>query len=810
MNVLIFVVVGSAMGAQQTGEVTIPLSVWDEMQDELRSLGAPDTPPLGFAARERLLSGTFRRGLLEAHLAIEVEVLSENADIQVPLVDINASIQEVRVDGRRTSLERGERFFKARLNSAGVHSISIRFLWGEERDRFARQIRLLLPPAGPTRVDVLLPEVDIEAKLGQGTLLNTTESGSATRVLGYLDASGQVNLTWRRAPRYEQDRTVRLEASALALMTMDRTFVEGRVAVAFTVLEGAVDRVDLVFPAGVELLSVEGDAVLQWFRAADRPDTVTVFLRYLVDEKAELSVRYRSVRAPEDPDFVLPLPLALSDAPVPGLVGVQGLAGFDVNVTAVDGAERIELRDLPVELEALSSTPVRFGFRYNERPSIRVSTKRLDDVSLTTAIADSLQASTVALEDGTDVTRLRIRMRNNTRQYLRLELPPSAELSHVAIDGASVRPGVGEDGTLLIPIQQSENFGRRGRYHVVTSGETLGGIAKDYYADPSEWSRIVDANSVLSGPYDLAPGQSLRIPFRDASVRESGFSIEVAYRMKRNGLAWFGSRQFNLPQLDVDVRSAVWHVYFPHRFEPLGFRSNLTQLTARRYDPLSRIRNFFGNALRVRNAWGAGKYKSILSQRRELYQKESRVKQGTDDVLTRFPLVGRRLRFRRLLLGTEQPMVWVRFVDRQIQSAVHFLVLIGVSLLTFGLWGFRPSVGRGISVRRWIWFFGALAICFLLGLFFIGTYRRVVWGMDIALLATLILRAGSGLRDCFVNWLRSPKAWWESLKFSNVMFLLGTLGFLSVTLLVPLLTSLVVLMILGVWVFLDEKRRRYA
>jgi nucleoid-associated protein YgaU len=50
------------------------------------------------------------------------------------------------------------------------------------------------------------------------------------------------------------------------------------------------------------------------------------------------------------------------------------------------------------------------------------------------------------------------------------------------------------------------------RFHVVRPGETLSGIAEQYYGSPNAWRKILNANKSLKDANKIAPGAKLVIP----------------------------------------------------------------------------------------------------------------------------------------------------------------------------------------------------------------------------------------------------------------------------------------------------------
>jgi hypothetical protein len=462
-------------------------------------------------------------------------------------------------------------------------------------------------------------------------------------------------------------------------------------------------------------------------------------------------------------------------------------------------AEKLTLRDLPPELTDLASSPLLFGFRFTKPPEITLAVARHREVELTSTLIDELQASSLLIEDGTEVTKIKLRIRNNTRQYLTMQLPEGAVLTHSLIDGRPVRPAYTQEGgreALLFPLRQSERIGAGGeRYHTVRTGETLSDVANFYYSDPSQWRGILDNNiDQMADEMDLTAGLVLRIPQKTGvTVEESSFVIELAYKRIRDPLGFLGRVSLTLPEIDVDTMKAIWHLYFPRALMPLSFDTNLTQYSAIRYDPFRRVRDFLRRALFEPWAWAGGRYQSILKQRKVIYHEEAERKGRGEVVLAAFPLTGDRYRFKRVLLGQETPQISVAYIDRGMAAPVRW----GVFLLAFflGLW----MLGEKRRPLAWILSGAALVAALLLAHYFLGTHRRIVWGVDLALLVALFrLRAGPIYSE-FKNLVQSPWTIGRYLTFRNLAFVAGLCVVAWVVLTLPLLLSSVGAVILFFW-----------
>jgi len=789
----VFVLTAARGAWAEEGKVTLPVSLWGQMLSELENSTKADRPSIGVLAIERRVEGELKKGLLAAILTTRFEVLDQQSGhVRVPILDAGASIGDVRLNGQKTSLLKEGSMYTVGIDRPGIYTLETRFYWGREQDRFARRLRFALPEGGPTHLAVVVPESDIEAQLATGVVTGKERRGTGTLLTGQIDASGLVELSWSRKLSHRTAQTAHTEAHLNALFTAHEAVMEGVATFDFTITEGETDRLDLQLAPDIEVVNVIGDAVLQWYTDANNGGRLVVLLRYLVANRTGITVRFQFPLEAQKAAH-LELPFVSPGTSVAGVLGVQAPTGLSVQVAQVQNAQPMDLGDLPRKLTSMTSNPILYGFSFSALPQVSVTISRNESVELISTLIDEVQASTVLIEDGTERTKVQLRVRNNTRQYLRAVLPVGAVLTHSLIDGQPVRPALSpqDKQALLFPLRQSERIARGEKVtHTVVSGETLSDIANFYYSDPGAWQAILNENrGEMTHGAMLQPGQVLRIPAKTGSLEETSFIIELAYERKRARLGTLGHESVSLPTFDVDAMQATWHLYLPEAITPLSFHSNLTQYSAIRYDPFRRVRDFVRRALWERDAWAGSKYQNILSQRRVIYKAEADRKEAGKMVLATFPLSGARYRFKRVLLSRDPAWASFTYVARGIAPWVHW----GTFLVAFAL---TLALLRNSDRRRWLRAGAALAALLVIGYFVLGVHRRILWGIDLALAVQL---APPYLRSAWMSVKTLPERArgmsWRTFGLA-VIVLLG----LALILLFPLLLSTAALVaLLVVW-----------
>ena len=742
LAVCVLLGVARVTSAAEPATVRIPLEQWQQAVDGVRELEKPPAPPHPYAVVRRNVDVTFARGVLTGSMDAEIDVDTQDRTVTVPLLDEEASLSSITVDGAAAVATRAEGMNAVLIASKGRHRVHLTFAKGQDEDRFTRGFSLRLPPGPVTRVVAQLPEADVEAELDGGVILTQSRGGTGTRIEAAMGASGELSLHWRRRAAEASSAKRELEARMFVLASVHEQTVRTRTTVAYRLLSGEASRFELTVPDGVEVTSVTGEAVLQWTaerRGAER--VVAVLLKYLVDDATAIEVATQHPRS-SGGSAELKLVRATDATLREGFIALEGRAGFDLAVDKSDGASAMPTGDLPSELLSATDKPLLAAFRFEKEPTVSVTVTRNEQVELTQAVIDDLEAVTIVGEEGVEIVKLKLFVRNNTRQYLGVTLPVDSHVTHALIDGAPIQPAMtSKEGAevLLVPLRQSEKIGARGRrVHQVQAGDTLGGIALRYYNRADRAREIAAANGNIRAD-QLQVGQSLVVPSGGSSVQESSFVVELAYETRRAALGTFGRRVLALPALDIAVMTVHWSAYLPGAYEPLRFATDLRQLDALRYDPLTRLRYYIGTALATRDAWagGGGSYENILRSRKMIFDKEQ--KKQAKVVLTSFPLVGERYRFSRVLLGTERAKLDVSYVRRSVQPWVRGAVFVCV-LLALWVW-----LTRSLEHRRLAWgsrdfavLAVTLALATVLGHYVLGIHRSVLWALDTGLLLFLV------------------------------------------------------------------------
>jgi hypothetical protein len=144
-------------------------------------------------------------------------------------------------------------------------------------------------------------------------------------------------------------------------------------------------------------------------------------------------------------------------------VAIEVLGAGEIKDRQVNGLDEAEAAELG-QLIASRQSPSLIAFRLrpgdgNMTRTLSLNVARYTPQAVLSANIEEAEYNALVAVDGKVLVQSRFAVRNNQRNFLKLNLPPTAVLWSASVAGRPVRPGRGPDGSLLLPLEKSRSGG---------------------------------------------------------------------------------------------------------------------------------------------------------------------------------------------------------------------------------------------------------------------------------------------------------------------------------------------------------------
>jgi hypothetical protein len=144
-----------------------------------------------------------------------------------------------------------------------------------------------------------------------------------------------------------------------------------------------------------------------------------------------------------------------------GGVAVEVLGAGEIKDRQASGLVEAEAADLG-QLIASRQSPSLLAFRFPPAEGKAERTLSLDVARYTpqavlTANVEEVEYNALITADGKMLVQSRFAVRNNQRNFLKLNLPATAVLWSASVAGRPIRPGRAPDGSLLLPLEKTRS-----------------------------------------------------------------------------------------------------------------------------------------------------------------------------------------------------------------------------------------------------------------------------------------------------------------------------------------------------------------
>ena len=383
-----------------------------------------------------------------------IDVLKEPDWKRIPLLPATVALSEARLPEQCYLNVSGGRLELLTLQK-GRLEVGLKFAVSVSESAGAYQVRFDTVPTSTSVLKLTVPQanVKIDVASAQAVLPLQGQPGETT-VGASLPSGAPVQVSWERALEEVEKLPPRLYAETQTLVAIGEGIMTCRERIDLSVLHAGIRTATLSVPAGVSVLEVSGSRVYDW-RVADGKLSLRFDREVLGTER--LNLTYERAAGAE----------GLADVPVlhvqdaareKGYIGVVALANVEITAREQAGATSIDVRELPGEILQMTSQPVLLAFRYlGGEWTLPLSVKKHEDVPVLVTLIDSGVMTVMQTMDGRRITKVIYNVRNNRSQFLRLQLPPKADVWSATVASKSIRPAIDEAGRILIPLVRSDS-----------------------------------------------------------------------------------------------------------------------------------------------------------------------------------------------------------------------------------------------------------------------------------------------------------------------------------------------------------------
>jgi len=393
---------------------------------------------------------------------IDINILDNDGWERVPLLPDTVALRSATIGGRPAALVRAPDlggWLTLVTDRSGSFTIEVEFassiFSAEGRTSFSFPVA----SSAATELSLSVPvDEDLDFTVGGARLQEDRVVGGTRVVDALIPSSHGVSVTWQREiPDVVQTADARLYSEVFTLVGIGDGLLTANTTIAWTIQQAGTDTLKVNLPGDVALVDVTGTGIRNW---AVEDDTLTVTLNYAAEGSYRLALQMERPLGDGNVAATAPLAQPVGVERSKGWVGVEARGTIEIAAGQAEGVTPIDVRALPGAILGSTSNPVLLGYKYlGDGASLPLQVTAHEDVAVLVTLLDTARATTMFTPDGRRLTAVTWRVRNNRKQFLRLDLPDGAELWSASVAGQAVQPARAADGRILIPLVRSQESG---------------------------------------------------------------------------------------------------------------------------------------------------------------------------------------------------------------------------------------------------------------------------------------------------------------------------------------------------------------
>ena len=396
---------------------------------------------------------------------MKIQVHKAKGWVTVPLAPTSVALKSAKIGGKDAPVFISGGWYTLITDKKGTLNVKLEIAASVFEANGQSSLSFPMAPSGGTQVSLDVPTTDdLEFTVAQAHFLKDDARGGVRRMEAILPATGNLAISWHREITTEEMQIAqegRVYAEVHTLVGVAEGVLTGHSDVNYTIVHQGVETLFVALPSDVTILDVNGNGIREWaVTESDDYQTVQVDLNFEALGAYRLMVDYEVPLAEAATELTVPNLQVAGVERVKGFIGVAALSTLEVVDGDVTGARRVDVRELPGSVLGRTDQPVLLGYKFREADwSIPLTVTQHEEIDVLVTIIDTAEAISMVTPDGKVMGRMSWYVRNNRRQFMRIDMPEGAEIWSVKVAGKAVKPARDESGQVLVPLVRSQSGG---------------------------------------------------------------------------------------------------------------------------------------------------------------------------------------------------------------------------------------------------------------------------------------------------------------------------------------------------------------
>ncbi len=459
-----------------SSKVEIP---WSELSKLLEKIQKPvikpvsDTlnPAVDYLLSSAVISGTvIERKVARFSFEASVRVLPsgnlrKNGWVAVPLGSTGsdnsrkAVLEKAQLNGKDIPIRNENGKLEIFISRQGLHKLRLEYYCQIHNEEGNWKLSLDLPRVAAAQLTFIIPEMKAQVWIN-GLERDVRRENNATRFRSVVSLEEELIIRYSQTGDeliydVRDGKTApKMFASTGLVMRIKENRIDYQYRVDYQIWHQKRRSFSIVIPESLSVENVQGSGISEWKEEKRRSGSViTVWTSFAPDRSYTLQLELSKQLETTVSRVSLPSLEVLDVNRENGVVAIS--ASKSTEVFAEDSMVNLTVADQSELPDWLRSTPdVLMCFKYSKTPYLmNLSVQRHKDMAVLVAIADEGSFTGIMTKEGYSLVRYRYFVRNNHKQFLRVQMPSEWELWSALIDGEAVMPA-SEGEQVLIPLKK--------------------------------------------------------------------------------------------------------------------------------------------------------------------------------------------------------------------------------------------------------------------------------------------------------------------------------------------------------------------